>query len=150
MRDRRTLIAFLLAALTVALAPIPLPRPTPVARTFRVVASQFAFTPPVLTVNPGDRVTIELTSADVVHGLYLDGYDLQVTADPGETATLTFTADRAGTFRFRCAVTCGDLHPFMIGKLRVGPNTLLWRGVALTLLASLAAVVLPLRRPHRN
>jgi hypothetical protein len=31
-------------------------------------------------------------------------------------------------------VTCGNLHPFMIGKFYVGQNTLLWRASALILL----------------
>jgi hypothetical protein len=39
-------------------------------------------------------------------------------------------------------VTCGALHPFMIGKLQVGPNTWLWRAIALTVLAALAMLVL--------
>jgi len=96
----------------------------------------------VLTVDPGDTVTIELVSMDVVHGLYVDSYGVSVTADPGQTARLTFTADRSGSFRFRCNVTCGALHPFMIGKLRVGPNTLLWRAIGLTVLAALTAIIL--------
>ncbi len=137
---------FLAAALLVAFAPLPLSQTPPAERTFQIDASQFAFAPAVLTVNPGDRVTIELTSLDVVHGLYLDGYDLQISADPGQTATMTFVADRAGSFRFRCAATCGDLHPFMIGKLRVGPNTLLWRSIGLALLAMFAAVMLGMPR----
>ena len=49
-------------------------------------------------VNPGDRVTIELVATDVVHGLSIDGYNLETTADPGKTASITFTADRSGSF----------------------------------------------------
>jgi heme/copper-type cytochrome/quinol oxidase subunit 2 len=79
---------------------------------------------------------------DVVHGLYVDGYGVSVTADPGQTASLTFIADNAGSFRFRCNVTCGALHTFMIGKLQVGANTWLWRAIALTVLAALAMLVL--------
>jgi len=131
-------IAFLLAALLIAFIPLPRPRTVPTERTFRVEASSFEFTPSVLTVNHGDRVTIELVSTDVVHGLYLDGYDLQISADPGQTARLTFVADRLGSFRFRCSVTCGALHPFMIGKLRVGPNRLVWRGIGLAVLVAVA------------
>jgi heme/copper-type cytochrome/quinol oxidase subunit 2 len=125
----------------VAFAPLPLAQLRPAERFFRVEASQYAFTPAVLKVNPGDRVTIELASTDVVHGLYLDGYDMQVMADPGQTATLSFIANQSGMFRFRCSVTCGDLHPFMIGKLYVGPNKLFWRGLGLALLAVLAVMV---------
>jgi heme/copper-type cytochrome/quinol oxidase subunit 2 len=133
---------FISAALLVAFAPFPSPRVEPAKHIFRVEASSYEFSPAAISVNPGDRVTIELTSTDVVHGLYLDGYDLQVNADPGQTETLTFTADRSGTFRFRCSVTCGDLHPFMIGKLHVGSNTLLWRGVGLAALSFIALLVI--------
>ncbi len=114
----------------------------PEDRVIRIEASSFAFDPGVVSVNPGDRVTIELVSTDVVHGLHLDGYDLQVTSDPGQTGILTFTADRPGSFRFRCSVTCGGMHPFMIGKLQVGSNVMLWRGVGLAVLAAVALICL--------
>jgi heme/copper-type cytochrome/quinol oxidase subunit 2 len=112
----------------------------PDSRHLRIEADQYDFKPAVIKVNPGDRVTIELASTDVVHGLYLDGYDLEITADPGQTATLSFIADKSGTFRFRCSETCGPLHPFMIGKLKVGNNTLLWRGIGLAILAALVGL----------
>jgi heme/copper-type cytochrome/quinol oxidase subunit 2 len=132
-----------LAGALILLAPLPLRAAVPVQqRTFRVEASQFAYTPAVLRVNPGDTVTIELVSTDVVHGLYVDGYGASVTADPGQTARLTFTADRPGSFRFRCNITCGALHPFMIGKIQVGPNTWLWRSVALAILAAFSVLTI--------
>src|SRR5690606_37192484 len=106
-------------------------------RVLRIEASQYQFDPGVVHVNRGDHVTIELVATDVVHGLYIDGYGLQASADPGQTARLTFVADRAGTFRVRCSVTCGAMHPFMIGKLRVGHNPLLWGGAGLVVLAAL-------------
>ncbi|MBC8507352.1 MAG: cupredoxin domain-containing protein [Anaerolineales bacterium] len=131
----------LLAALVMAFAPFPEPFVEPTERTIGVMASSFEFSPAEISVNPGDLVTIELTSADVVHGLYIDGYDMQISADPGQTQTLTFTADKSGTFRLRCSVTCGDLHPFMIGKLHVGSNTLLWRGFGLATLSVFTLLV---------
>lgn len=98
------------------------------------------FNPAAITVRAGDRVTLELVSTDVVHGLYLDGYGLSVTADPGQPASLAFVADRPGTFRFRCSVTCGPLHPFLVGKLHVGSNGVLWRAVAIAVLIAAATL----------
>ena len=141
-RSQILILSFVLAALLVAFAPFPKAQVEPAERTVQVAASSFEFSPAEISVNPGDLITIELTSRDVVHGLYLDGYGLQVSADPGQTETLTFTADRSGTFRFRCSVTCGDLHPFMIGKLHVGTNTLFWRGVGLASLSMVGLVAI--------
>lgn len=143
MKHRFGWVGIILAALLVAFAPIPQPQSVPTERVIRMEASSYAFSPAEIRVNPGDRVTLDLTSLDVVHGLYLDGYHLQVEADPGQTQTLTFTANRSGTFRFRCSVTCGDLHPFMIGKLHVGSNLLLYRGIGLAGLVVFAIIFTP-------
>ena len=140
MIPRHSLLLFLMAALVVAFAPLPAPAAAPQERTFRIEARQFAFSPSELMVNAGDTVTIELVSTDVVHGLYLDGYGLSVEADPGQTATLTFLASRPGTFRFRCHVTCGAMHPFMIGKFTIGSNSWLLRAFALAALAAVGIV----------
>lgn len=112
----------------------------PVERTFRIQASSFEYSPAVIRVDRGDRVTLEIEATDVMHGIAIDGYDLRVDAEPGQIASLTFIADRSGTFRFRCPVTCGALHPFMIGKLYVGGNSLYWGGM----LAAVLAVVIGL------
>jgi len=127
-------------AVIILVAPFPILGGQPVDRHYRVEASRFAYLPGVLQANPGDRVTIELVSTDVVHGLEIDGYGLGMTADPGQPASMTFLADRSGTFRMRCSVTCGAMHPFMIGKLQVGQNTWLWRGAGLALLAVVAGL----------
>lgn len=127
-------MAGLLLSAFVLLAPLPQANAQPAARYFRIEASRFAFAPAVLRANPGDQVTIDLVATDVVHGIYIDEYALQASADPGQTARLTFTASKPGLFRFRCLVPCGQLHPFMIGKILIGQNTLYWRAVLLSLL----------------
>jgi len=134
MSPRFSLPLFVMAGLVVAFAPLPAPPVVPQERTFEIDAHQFAYSPSELRVNQGDTVTIQLVSTDVVHGLYVDGYDISVEADPGQTATLTFTADKSGSFRFRCNVTCGAMHPFMIGKLTVGSNQWLYRSIGLAAL----------------
>ena len=138
MNSRFILLLFLMAGLVVAFAPFPVQPIAPQERTFRIEAGQFSYSPSELIVNPGDTITIELVSTDVVHGLYVDGYDISIEADPGQTATLTFIADKPGSFRFRCNVTCGAMHPFMIGKLTVGTNSWLFRSIGLALVAVLS------------
>lgn len=135
MHSRLLLLLFVIAGLIVAFAPLPVQPLTPQARTFRIEAQQFAYSPSELKVSPGDTVTVELVSTDVVHSLYIDGYGISVEADPGLTGTMTFVADRAGSFRFRCSVTCGAMHPFMIGKLTVGRNEWFIRSIGLGMLA---------------
>jgi heme/copper-type cytochrome/quinol oxidase subunit 2 len=134
-------------ALLVAWAPLPASAAPPAERTIRLQASSFEYAPPVIHVSQGDRVTLEVVSTDVVHGIYIDGYGLQAIAEPGQTARLSFVADRPGSFRFRCPVSCGALHPFMIGQLKVGSNTLLWRGIGLAILAVFAGWLF-YRRPE--
>ena len=124
-----------MAGILIAFAPFPgLDHTPPQARIFKVEASQYTFAPGTITVNPGDTVTIELVSTDVVHGLYVDGYGVSTSADPGQPSSLSFIADKTGSFRLRCNITCGAMHPFMVGKLNVGVNTWLYRSIALAVL----------------
>lgn len=120
---------------------------SPTDRTIRIEAGRFAFTPGQVRVNPGDRVTFEIVAQDVSHGIHIDGYNLEAAAEPGRTARLSFVADQPGMFRFRCSVTCGPLHPFMIGKFAVGPNWLLVK--ALTSAVAIAAITLLYRNSGR-
>ncbi|MEM5773899.1 MAG: cupredoxin domain-containing protein [Anaerolineaceae bacterium] len=137
---RGILLWGVLAALIVW-APLPHAGGTPERRTIHIEASRFSFTPGEIHVNPGDEITVELVSTDVVHGLSLDGHDLNMTADPGQPVTATFVAGPAGVYRFRCSAACGNLHPFMIGKLRVGSNLPYWRGLVLALAAAAGAML---------
>jgi heme/copper-type cytochrome/quinol oxidase subunit 2 len=72
--------------------------------------------------------------------LYVDGYGVATQAEPGRPGQLTFVADHDGAFRFRCNVACGNLHPFMIGKLVVGPNLTWLRAIAATLITAVGAL----------
>lgn len=148
MRKRLlTLLPLALVALGVLFVPLDMFAVTPVTRQFTVQASQFAFDPPTLRVNRGDRVVITLEATDVVHGLYLDEYDVNVRVEPGLSKQIEFVAEKTGKFRYRCSVSCGSLHPFMIGELVVMPNDAFARAVGLTLVAVLAALVYLWRFP---
>ncbi len=139
---RQPLVFGLLIAVWLLL-PLPLPAPTPQVRTLRLTAEQFAFTPAVLQVNRGDIVSLEFAANDTVHGLLLDGYGVALQAEPGQPAKATFTADRAGRFSIRCSVTCGNLHPFMLGELLVEPNLALTKSLVVAVALAVVGLLLP-------
>jgi len=134
-----TLLPFVGLALLILLLPVPYSA-APVTHRVTMTAEQFGFDPPVLHVNRGDRVLITLQAADVVHGFYLDGYDLEARVEPGTSQPVEFIADQGGKFRYRCSVSCGTLHPFMIGEVVVGPNWPFLRAVGLVLVAVVATL----------
>jgi|SRR5829696_4533794 len=142
MRFPLSLLFLVMVGLVVAFAPLPVQSIAHQERTFRIDARQFAYSPSELKVNAGDTVNIQLVSNDVVHGLYMDGYDISVEADPGQVKTLIFVADKPGSFRFRCNITCGAMHPFMIGKLTVGTNEWLFRSIGVAAVALFSVTVL--------
>lgn len=85
-------------------------------------ARKFSFTPNIIEVNKGDTVKIRFISEDVHHGFFLDGYQVNTSARPGQDGSLTFVADKTGRFSYRCSVACGVFHPYMAGYLTVVPN----------------------------
>lgn len=95
----------------------------PTNRELTLTAKSFGYTPATFSVNEGDHVKITLIAEDVSHGLYLDGYDINIVARPKENAKAEFVANKTGNFRYRCSETCGSLHPFMIGVMTVEPNS---------------------------
>ena len=92
-------------------------------RSIEIRAKKFSYTPNIIKVNRGDVVNIRLISEDVSHGFYLDAYNIKTSAHPGQDGNLKFVADKTGRFSFRCSVTCGEFHPYMVGYMVVGPNS---------------------------
>ncbi|HEX7587788.1 MAG TPA: cupredoxin domain-containing protein [Anaerolineae bacterium] len=126
--------------LTAMLVPIPTAASAPQTHTIEVTARQFAFEPATLDIQRGDTVTLRLESLDASHGMSIDGYAVDLHAEPGKGAETTFVADKAGKFKFRCSVSCGILHPFMIGEMNVEPDFPFARAAAATVIAMLGAL----------
>jgi cytochrome c oxidase subunit II len=130
----------------------------PQDRTFTITAHKYAYDPPVLRVNRGDRIHVRLVAQDVTHGFYLEGYDLEAKMRPEndtfwarrpseggdykEVEEISFVASRPGKFRYRCSITCGYMHPFMQGELIVSPNYLYSTSVGLSLGMTLGMLLL--------
>jgi cytochrome c oxidase subunit 2 len=127
-----SLLPFVGLALLVMFLPLPV-TVAPVTCEITLGAEQFAFDPPVLHVNQGDRLILTLQATDVVHGFYLDDYGVDVRVEPGISERVELVADRTGKYRYRCSVACGSLHPFMIGELIVNPNRPFARAAGLTI-----------------
>lgn len=115
-------------------------------RLFEIKAKRFEYNPNIIKVNKGDRVRIRLISEDVTHGFYLDGYGLETKTHPGQDGSLVFIAEKAGRFAFRCSVTCGEFHPYMVGYLVVEPNLRFYAFGLLTFVIAIGSVLLIFRR----
>jgi nitrous-oxide reductase len=77
-------------------------------------------------VQQGDEVTVTVTNIETVrdmsHGFAVDSYGINVALDPGQTKTVTFVADRPGTFWYYCTWFCSALHLEMRGRMLVEPT----------------------------
>ncbi|SDN00237.1 Sec-dependent nitrous-oxide reductase [Bacillus sp. OK048] len=82
--------------------------------------------PDVIEVNQGDKVTIHLTNTDfdedITHGFAINQYNLNIEVQPGQTNTIEFTANKAGTFPLYCTNFCSALHQEMTGYFLVKPK----------------------------
>lgn len=61
----------------------------------------------------GEPVVLELTSADVIHSLWIPKLAGKLDMIPGRTTRLTVTANASGISRAQCAEYCGGAHAMM-------------------------------------
>lgn len=145
---RQVSIAVITVGLIIAAMLVPLPVDVSAAqvRNLKLDARAFAYAPASIDIHKGDTVRLTLEALDAAHGLSIDGYDVSIQAEPGKTGHATFVADKEGKFKFRCSISCGPLHPFMIGEMVVTPEFPFARASAATAIATLGAVILFWRR----
>ncbi len=83
-------------------------------------------TPEIIQVQEGDTVSIHLTNLeraqDETHGFAMYGQNVQLSIEPGKTASTTFVADQQGVFPYYCTEFCSALHLEMQGYLLVTPK----------------------------
>ena len=84
------------------------------------------FNPEHITVNEGDEVILHITNVerarDATHGFAIEGYNVNLSLEPGESSTVKFVADQPGVFPFYCSEFCSALHLEMMGYLLVEPE----------------------------
>ncbi len=84
-----------------------------------VVARTFTFEPRELEVPVGSKVTIYVTTIDVVHGFKIQDTNVNMMVVPGQVSKLTYTFDRVGEFPYICTEYCGVGHSDMFGVVNV-------------------------------
>ena len=75
-------------------------------------------------VKQGEKVTLRITSFDVLHGFRLEDYGIESKQIyPGKITEITFVANKIGRFPFKCTIACGVGHHVMVGELVVEPSS---------------------------
>jgi cytochrome c oxidase subunit II len=86
-----------------------------------VVSKMWSFKPSPLKVPKGSVVDFYLTSSDVVHGFYIDGTDVNLTAIPNVVNYAQVRFDNPGKYQVLCHEYCGSGHHDMVGTIEVTP-----------------------------
>jgi cytochrome c oxidase subunit 2 len=138
----------------------------PQERSIHVACRQYAYDPEIIRLNKGDTVRLTFESKDVIHGFYLEAYDIDAKVIPQapyvelsrpsrrsegskKVKEVVFVADHSGKFRYRCSQTCGYMHPFMLGEFVVGPNRTYYAGLGVILGMPLVGLgLVAFRRRH--
>jgi cytochrome c oxidase subunit II len=84
-----------------------------------VTAKKYEFNPSSIHVKKGEHVKLLITAVDHDHGFKLPAFDVQQELKKGDTTTIEFTPDKAGTFHFACSHVCGLGHRGMKAELVV-------------------------------
>ena len=93
--------------------------PTAGVHEIQVTLKKYEFNPGSLRVRKGEKVRLIMFAMDHDHGFRLDAFDVNQKVPKGTTTVVEFTADKAGTFQFRCSSVCGLGHRNMKGTLVV-------------------------------
>ncbi|MEM4658645.1 MAG: cytochrome c oxidase subunit II [Candidatus Methanosuratincola sp.] len=72
-----------------------------------------------ITIPRGSKLTIFITSADVMHGVKIPGKNVNIMAIPGVVGKVETKFDKAGEYLIVCHEYCGLGHQGMYGKIRV-------------------------------
>ncbi len=77
----------------------------PATKTFNVKGLNFSFDTKEIKVNKGDTVVIKFTNTEGFHDWVIDEFNARTKQiGEGKSETITFVADKAGTFEYYCSV----------------------------------------------
>lgn len=81
-----------------------------------MVARMWAFQPSEITLPPGSKVNMYVTSQDIIHGFHVEHHNINLMAVPGAINYFQVEFKKEGTFDFACHEYCGAAHHTMAGR----------------------------------
>ena len=87
--------------------------------TVRAIGQQYSFPPACILVPADTPITLRATSADVVHGILIQGTNINTMLVPGYVSELKTSFRATGDHVMPCQEFCGIGHQGMWGTLRV-------------------------------
>ncbi len=120
MRRSELLARFLIGAIVLAAAGIPLWSASHTPLIHARMADSGGWSPDVLHATVGEPLRLRLTSDDVMHGFAVGQMDMQgVDVQPGKVTEITLAFHKPGTYTFYCTRWCGLNHWRMRGTIEV-------------------------------
>jgi cytochrome c oxidase subunit II len=87
--------------------------------TVRAIGQQYSFTPQCVVVPAETPLTFRSTSADVVHGLLIEGTNINTMLVPGFVSVQPISFRAPGEHVMPCQEFCGIGHQGMWGRVKV-------------------------------
>ncbi len=88
-----------------------------------ITASNYKFAPARIEGVVGEKLTLQLVSAEGVHGFGSKELGIPSTIlTPGRTVEISFTPSKPGTFKTQCTIICGPEHDGMAITVAVRAN----------------------------
>jgi len=91
--------------------------------TVRAIGQQYSFTPQCVVVPADTPIKLRATSADVVHGLLIEGTNINTMLVPGYVSELQTSFKGPAEHVMPCQEFCGLGHQGMWGKVKVVDKT---------------------------
>lgn len=82
---------------------------------FEIIATDWEFDQAEYTVTAGEEVKLALVNEEGMHGIAIDGLDVEIDGD-GEAS---FTPTEPGEYTIYCSIPCGQGHSSMTSTLIV-------------------------------
>jgi heme/copper-type cytochrome/quinol oxidase subunit 2 len=120
MTPHRRNTAFVFGCLTLVTAVWSQSSAREQTREITISGDQYTFSPARIEVQKDELVKITFSARDIAHSFTIDHpYRIAKRANAGQSVTLEFRADQAGTFPFYCNLTQDERCRQMKGELVV-------------------------------